>query len=129
VTETVPALGHDIVLRPAAAPTCTEPGLTVGSGCTRCDYIAIAQKEIPATGHNFEEGVCANCGVLNYTPGDLDDNDVVNEKDALYLLMQVLLPEHFTLNQKVDFDGSGTIDEDDAIYLLQHVLLPDMFPL
>lgn len=59
--EEIPALGHDIVIDEAAEPTCEEPGWTEGFHCTRCDY-GVAQNEIPATGHNFENGTCTNCG-------------------------------------------------------------------
>ena len=44
----------------AVAPTCTETGLTAGSHCTRCDH-KVAQEEVPATGHSFENGKC-HCG-------------------------------------------------------------------
>ena len=64
-----------------------------------------------------------------FLPGDLDQNEIVDENDAVYLLQFVLMSEMFPVNQPVDFDGSGSLDEDDAIYLLQHVLMPDMFPL
>ena len=54
------ALGHDMVIDAAKAPTCTEAGLTSGEHCSRCDH-AVAQEEIPALGHNFAEGKC-DCG-------------------------------------------------------------------
>ena len=69
------ALGHDMVTDAAKAPTCTESGLTEGSHCSRCDH-KVAQEEIPATGHTFEEGKCA-CGAEdpNYTPEQPEDPD------------------------------------------------------
>ena len=51
----VPALGHDIVADAAVAATCTEPGLTAGEHCGRCDY-KIAQETVPALGHAWDEG-------------------------------------------------------------------------
>lgn len=46
------ALGHDMVVDPAVAPTCTDKGLTEGSHCSRCDE-AVAQTEVAALGHTL----------------------------------------------------------------------------
>ena len=64
-----------------------------------------------------------------YTPGDLDDVEGVNEDDVIYLLQYLLMPQDFAVDQNVDFDKSGSVDEDDVIYLLQHLLMPEDFPL
>ena len=49
-----------MVVDAAVAPSCTETGLTEGSHCSRCDY-KVAQEEVPATGHTYENGKC-HCG-------------------------------------------------------------------
>jgi len=54
------------------APTCTETGLTEGKHCTRCDGATVAQEEVPALGHSYEEKVtttptCTEDGVKTFT--------------------------------------------------------------
>ena len=67
--------------------------------------------------------------LVQYTPGDLDDVEGVDEGDVIYLLQHLLMPENFAVEQNVDFDKSGSVDEYDVIYLLQHLLMPEVFPL
>ena len=55
VTETVDALGHDLVHHDAKAPTCTESGHEAYDTCSRCDYSTY--HEIPAKGHSYGDWV------------------------------------------------------------------------
>lgn len=46
-------------------PTCTEPGVMLYTGTVELDgteYTATSEAAIPATGHDFVDGVCRNCG-------------------------------------------------------------------
>lgn len=51
--ETVTALGHDVVIDEAIAPTCKSDGLSEGSHCDRCGEVISAQAVIPAIDHTW----------------------------------------------------------------------------
>lgn len=51
---------HSSVHHDAKAPTCTEPGWEEYVTCEGCAYTTY--KEIPATGHTYEDGACVDCG-------------------------------------------------------------------
>ena len=55
----ITAPGHSIVEVDAKAPTCTEDGYGAYEYCTKCTHNTC--ETIPAQ-HNFEEGVCTECG-------------------------------------------------------------------
>ena len=59
----IPGNGHTVVIDAAVAPSCTEPGLTEGSHCSVCNTVIKAQETVPATGHDFENGICKNCNM------------------------------------------------------------------
>ena len=70
ISDEVAALGHDIVVDEAVAPSCTETGLTAGEHCTRCDH-KVAQEEVPALGHDIvvDEAVAPSCTETGLTEG------------------------------------------------------------
>ncbi len=45
---------HAEVTDPVVDPTCTEPGKTAGAHCKTCGKVLLAQKEIPAPGHDLQ---------------------------------------------------------------------------
>ncbi len=63
VKEGSVALGHDIVIDKAVAPTCTKKGLTEGSHCSRCDGMTVAQTPVSASGHDIviDKAVAPTC--------------------------------------------------------------------
>lgn len=77
-TSPEPEHQHTEETIPAVLATCTTKGLTEGKKCSVCGDILVAQKEIPALGHDYskmevvkeptctvegvEEGVCSRCG-------------------------------------------------------------------
>ena len=82
--------------------------------------------------HNYENGTCTICQHCKYITGDTDGNGVVDQDDAVYLLLYTLFGENrFPLNSAPgDVDRSGQVDQDDAVYLLLHTLFGEnRFPL
>ena len=84
MTQEVAANGHTEVELEGKAPTCTEAGLSKGKKCSVCDTILTAQETIPATNHNYVEGVCSACNAEdpNYNGPKtyvLDANDLENK--------------------------------------------------
>ena len=70
-TATDTALGHDPVIDPAVAPTCTKTGLTAGSHCGRCSATLTAQQIVAALGHNpvIDPAVAPTCTKTGLTAG------------------------------------------------------------
>jgi len=66
--------GHTVVIHAAKAPTCTDTGLTQGIEYPCCSMFAVAQEEIPATGHTWVDatycGATKSCSVCGITDGD-----------------------------------------------------------
>ena len=79
--------------------------------------------------HIFEDGVCTVCGAPETLPGDFNGDDLVTDKDAIYLLWHTLFPADYPLPSDADFNGDGLITDKDAIYLLWHTLFPADYPL
>ncbi len=79
--------------------------------------------------------VSATCkGSVTYTAvydllGDVDNNEKLNDRDAIYLLRHTLFPELYPINAYADINLDGKVNDRDAIYLLRHTLFPDLYPL
>ena len=82
-----------------------------------------------------EDDICTICGHDNgirYVIGDIDGSGVVNQDDAVYLLLHTLFGAgRFPLDSAPgDVDGSGVVNQDDAVYLLLNTLFgAGRFPL
>ena len=72
-TEAIDATGHTPVEVPEVPATCTEPGKKAGTKCSVCDTILSGFEEIPAKGHQWNDGeittapTCTEKGVKTYT--------------------------------------------------------------
>ena len=56
-TITVKYVAHTEVVDAAVAPTCTEKGKTEGKHCSECNEVLVAQEEVAAKGHSYDDGV------------------------------------------------------------------------
>ena len=79
--------------------------------------------------HTFVDGVCTVCGAPETLPGDFTGDDLVTDKDAIYLLWHTLFPADYPLSGNADFNADGLVTDKDAIYLLWHTLFPADYPL
>ena len=80
--------------------------------------------EIIVGAHNekLEE---ATLHLVEWIPGDVDANGVVNTDDAVYLLLHVMFgAKDYPVvdGMNLNFDDSGIVDTGDAVYLLLHVM-------
>ena len=72
-TEAIDATGHTSVEVPEKPATCTEAGHKAGKKCSVCGETLSGMEEIPAKGHQWDEGkvttapTCENAGVKTYT--------------------------------------------------------------
>ena len=64
-TEPTSKVDHTRENIKAVEPTCTETGLSKGEKCSVCDTVLKAQTEIPATGHDFADGLCKSCYAMD----------------------------------------------------------------
>ena len=65
--------GHTEVVDAAVAATCTSAGKTAGKHCSVCNEVLVAQEEVPALGHKYENGVCTVCGESDPDAGPIED--------------------------------------------------------
>ena len=83
-TETLPSLGHKTQLVGAKTATCTEDGYTGDEVCTVCGETVKKGEVIPATGHDYKDGKCTNCGETdpNYKPAEPENPGVKTGDEA-----------------------------------------------
>ena len=65
VDSYVDALGHTEVADAAVDATCETAGKTAGKHCSVCGEVIVAQTEIPALGHDYDDGVLTRPAVVD----------------------------------------------------------------
>ena len=117
------ALGHDIVIDLAVAPTCTEVGYEEGSHCSRCEDKNVPQVVIPSLGHTGGESFyrvdddalyliedpCARCDYeIKTAVADGTVISIVNEADLHTVLgagYDVVLANNIELSSPITLGG------------------------
>lgn len=61
--------------------------------------------------------------------GNINHDEKINDKDAIYLLMYCYFPKDYPVNQPCDYNGDGIINDKDAIYLLMYCYFPEDYPI
>ena len=59
------ALGHTEAVDAAVDATCTTAGKTEGKHCSVCNEVLVAQEEVAALGHKYDNACDASCNVCN----------------------------------------------------------------
>lgn len=102
-------LGHKKVEDKLVAPTCTEKGKTKGEHCSRCNEVLVAQKEIPALGHNHKvtdscAAACGDTATIGY------EHFECTRCDSEYIVEYADIPAHVwgeTTTQAVSCEKDG----------------------
>jgi len=67
--------------------------------------------------------------VMEYIPGDIDLNKLVNRDDVMALLWHITFPTEFPVTVPANFNGDEIVNRDDVMALLWHITFPEEFPL
>ncbi len=133
-TVSVGAKGHTIVADAAVAPTCDKTGKTLGSHCSVCDEVIVAQQTVPASGHTevidraveptctrpgkTEGSHCGECGKVLVAADEIpadghldEDGDGICDIDGRDV--NDMDPDYDSgLGFGPDYEGSGDYEED-----------------
>ena len=97
----------------------SDPTEYLGEGCIGVKPI---NKQVDGITYLFEI-------IGQHIIGDMDENKVVNDKDALYLLFHAYFADEYPIYQDGDLNKDGAVDTKDAVKLLYYVYFPALFPI
>ena len=148
ITQTAAAHEHIEAIDAKVDATCTEPGKTEGKHCSVCNEVLVAQEEIPATDHKWDNGkvtkeptatedgvktfTCTACGETKTEAipatgeeilwGDANRDGNVNTKDATRILRYYaeLTPASEIDLIAADVNGDGNVNTKDATRILRY---------
>jgi len=98
------------------------------------DNPSITFEDSDALATNFvmvDSDVVIYAEMIEYLPGDINDDSMVDIDDALLLFQNSILPETYPVDYPciIDFTKDGKVDIDDALLLFQYSILPDVYPI
>ena len=67
--------------------------------------------------------------MIDRIPGDLNGDNKVTDKDAIYLLLHYYFPAKYPVVGNVDYNSDNKVTDKDAIHLLLHYYFPTKYPL
>ena len=118
----IAAPGHIVVTDAAVEATCTKAGLTVGSHCSVCEEVFVAQEEVDMVDHKWDEGkvttepTTTTEGVKTYTCGTCGGTKTESvpvlpseEKEGEYAVSDIYI-EYGTLNWTIAEDTPETAE-------------------
>ena len=116
---------HSYVTTPAVSPTCTADGHTAGVVCSTCGKVKTTVTPLPATGHNFVEGKCINCGeedpeYIKYDMADVNGDGKINAPDAV-LLKKIIVGKSLATGRG-DLNGDGKFNASDVVILKKRIV-------
>ena len=82
---------HTVVVDPAKAPTCLEPGLTEGAHCGTCGEVLVKQEVLAPLGHTYTDPWDTSCNVC----GAVRNVDASHLTYSMYRMYDPNSGEHF----------------------------------
>ena len=79
---------------------------------------------VDALGHTYENGICTECGETDpdhHTPGDINGDGDVNNKDLTRLFRYLTGYEVEVVESALDINGDGSINNKDQTRLFRYL--------
>lgn len=100
-------------------PTCVDWGYT--TYICACGYSYTDDYVEPTGEHTYENDICTVCGDRQYTPGDINGDGRVNNRDAARLMQYLAGWDVEYVAAALDVNGDGRINNRDAARLMQYL--------
>ena len=94
-------LGHTEVTDPAVEATCAAPGKTEGKHCSVCNTVIVAQQNIPALSHTYDNGLDGTCNGCGIHRESVETRQVVH----MFRMYNPNTGEHFYTGSTVERDN------------------------
>ena len=102
-------------------PACTEQGYTTYTCVCGESYV---DDYVDALGHTYENGICTECGEADpdhHTPGDINGDGDVNNKDLTRLFKHLSGYTAEVVERALDVNGDGSVNNKDLTRLFKYL--------